>query len=134
MGARGRPMGGRVRKIKHTDPLTAIDPESSWPSRHLKVAGEVLCGQFYTLTRFPCLFVRRRPLKGSPGFRIVFAICPTSSLTAWITKYKHLVPRSKPLKRSTVCPPLSTCFAPCHWDSQPPNLERKFLVTRPHSS
>src|SRR5271170_5970218 len=46
------------------------------------------------VTRFPCLFVRRRPLKGSLGFRIVFAICPTSSLTAWI-------------KRSTACPPLS---------------------------
>ena len=108
IGARGRsprPMGSEIglrrcvtagRKIKkssnHTDPLTTIDPESSWPSRHLTVAGEVLCGQFYTLTHFPCLFVRHRPLKGSLGFRIVFAICPTSSLTAWIT---HLVPRSR---------------------------------------
>src|SRR5271155_4369213 len=29
---------------------------------------------------------------------------------------------------------LAVAFVPRPWHSQPPNLERKFLVTRPHSS
>jgi hypothetical protein len=70
-----------------------------------KVAGELWCGQFYTLTRFPTCSAGSRPLKRSLGFRIVFVICPPS-LTAWITMHIHLVSRRRPLKRSTACPPL----------------------------
>ena len=70
-----------------------------------KVAGELWCGQFYTLMRFPTCSAGSRLLKRSLGFRIVFVICPPS-LTAWITMHIHLVSRRRPLKRSTACPPL----------------------------
>jgi len=71
----------------------------------LEVAGGSSFGQFYTLMRFPTCSAGSRLLKRSLGFRIVFVICPLRP-TARITMHIHLVSRSRPLKRSTACPPL----------------------------